>query len=410
MKTLVLTLDYPSRASYYDDWRDAFRDSRLFRATVRNIFHRAGRRLLRGEIAAYDVIVLLHSCTADTLRYVAELTPILQGRRGLLVCFVGNEVNLPWSPLCAKLAWLATLAPDVIATQLPLEAGEWLYGTTGARVVTLPHALNPSVFHPMLAQAERPIDIGARSYRYRAYLGDDDRNRLHDFFATHPFEPPLKLDLSTDDRYDRAGWAGFLSRSKATISTEAGSWYLERDDATVLAIRDYAAAAGGLVFRADSPLQHLARRLPYGVKATLRRYLRGSMLSHEALGAERLDFAEVHRRFFAGRPRAPVYSKCISSRHFDAVGCQTLQIMFPGRFNDILRAGEHYVALAPDFANLDDVLALLRDVPARQAIVDRAYEHVMSAHTYAHRLAELYAILAARSASGGVPRMRAMPG
>ncbi|HEV2548619.1 MAG TPA: glycosyltransferase [Stellaceae bacterium] len=397
MKTLVLTLEYPSRASYYDDWRDAFLHSPLFDATVRNIFHRGERRELPGEIGAYDVVVLLHSCTADTLHYASDLTPILQARRGPLVSFVGNEVNLPWAPLGAKLAWLQAIAPEVIATQLPLEAGEWLYGSIAAQVVALPHALNPNVFHPTLPQAARPIDIGARSYRYLAYLGDDDRNRLHDFFATQRFDPPLALDLSTEARYDRAGWAAFLNRCKATISTEAGSWYLERDDATVLAIREYAAREAGWVLRADSPLQHLARRLPYGVKAMLRRFLRGTMVRHEALGAERLDFAEVHRRFFADGPRAPVYSKCISSRHFDAIGCKTLQIMFPGRFNDILEPGEHYVVLARDFRNLGEVLALLNDAPARQAIVDRAYEHVMSAHTYAHRLGTLQDVLASRS-------------
>jgi Glycosyl transferases group 1 len=399
VKTLVLTLEYPSRASYYDDWRDAFLHSRLFDATICNIFHRGERRQLRSEIGAYDVVVLLHSCSADTLRYVSELTSILQARRGLLVSFVGNEVNLPWAPVGAKLTWLQKIAPDVIATQLPLEAGEWLYAGSGARILALPHALNPHVFHPTLPQSERPIDVGARSYRYLAYLGDNDRNRLHDFFATQRFDPPLALDLSTEGRYDRAGWAAFLNRCKATISTEAGSWYLERDDATVFTIRDYAALEGGLVLRADSPLQHLARHLPYGVKAMLRRVLRGTMLRHEALGAERLDFAEVHRRFFAGRPRAPVYSKCISSRHFDAIGCKTLQIMFPGRFNDILEAGAHYVALAPDFANLGEVLALLRDASARQAIVDRAYEHVMSTHTYAHRLAALQGVIASRDLS-----------
>jgi hypothetical protein len=399
VKTIVLTLEYPSRASYYDDWRDAFLHSRFFDATIRNIFHRGERRELRDEIRRYDVVVLLHSCTADTLRYASELTSILQARRGLLVSFVGNEVNLPWAPLAAKLAWLKAIAPDVIATQLPLEAGKWLYGSIAAQVVALPHALNPNVFHPTMPQTERPIDIGARSYRYLAYLGDDDRNRLHDFFATQRFDPPLMLDLSTEARYDRAGWAAFLNRCKATISTEAGSWYLERDDATVLAIRDYAARESGWVLRADSPLQHLARRLPYGVKAMLRRLLRGTLLRHEALGAERLDFAEVHRRFFAARPPAPVYSKCISSRHFDAIGCKTLQIMFQGRFNDILEAGEHYVALAPDFANLGEVLALLKDPAARQAIVDRAYEHVMSAHTYAHRLEALSDVLASREVS-----------
>jgi hypothetical protein len=404
MKTLVLTLEYPTRSSYYIDWRDAFRRSAAFDTTVRNVFHAAVRRRLETEVAAYELIVVLHSCTADTLDYVGELASPLRHRRGRLVCFVGNELNLPWAPLGRKLAWVKSVAPDIIATQVLAETGEWLYGDTGAQVLSLPHALNPEAFRPGLPQAERLIDIGARSWRYLAYLGDDDRNRIYDYFSNTRFEPPLRLDFSTEQRFDRGDWADFLNRCKATISTEAGSWYLERDDATVLAIRDYVGHPGGIMLRADSPLQRLARRLPYRVKTGLRRWLRGGLISYEALNAEALDFADIHRRFFAGRARAPVYAKAISSRHFDAIGCKTLQIMFPGRYNDMLRAGEHYVALAPDFSNIDAVLDVLRDARARQAIVDRAYDEVMAAHTYDHRLSTLLAAL-----QPGAPRAGAAP-
>jgi spore maturation protein CgeB len=390
MKTLVLTLQYPTRSSYYEDWCDAFRHSPHFAATVRNVFDPSARREVRREITRYELIVALHSCTADTLDYVDDLATALQGRRGILVSFVGNEVNLPWMPLGDKIAWLRRAAPDVIATQLLAEAGTWLYADVGTRVVAMPHALNPAAFRPVLPQSKRTIDVGIRAYRYLAHLGDDDRNRLHDYFTANPFVPRLAVDASFDQRLDRAGWADFLNRCKATVSTEAGSFYLERDDRTVLAIRDHAAkAAKGIVLRADSLPARLARGLPYRVKSLLRRVLRGSLLSYEATAAEALDFAEIHGRFFAGRARAPVYSKAISSRHFDAVGCKTLQIMFPGRYNDILVAGEHYVALAPDFSNIAEVLELLRDVRARERIVERAYDHVMARHTYACRLASL---------------------
>ena len=390
MKTLVLTLEYPTRSSYYEDWRDAFERARAFDTTVRNILRKPVRRQIAREIGGYELVVLLHSCTADTLDYAAELVPALQARRGRLVAFVGNEVNLPWAPLGEKIAWLKRVEPDFIASQLLAEAGEWLYAETGCRVIALPHALNEEVFRPSAPQAARPIDIGARSWRYLAYLGDDDRNRIYDYFAARRSKLPLTLDLSTEQRFDRNGWASFLNRCKATVATEAGSWYLERDDATVRAIRDYAADnRRGVTLRAGSPLSRLARRLPYGVKAALLRLLRTGVIGYEAIEAERLDFDEIHRRFFADRPRAPVYSKCISSRHFDAVGCKTLQIMFPGRYGDILQAGEHYAELAEDFSNIDEVLDVLRSATARQRIVDRAYEHVMTGHTYRHRLESL---------------------
>lgn len=387
MKTLLLTVEYPSRASYYDDWKDALLGSRHFDVTVANLFTRDGRRQVQRTAGDYELIIALHACTADSLLYVEPVASALQARHGRLICFIGNELNLPWAPLGDKIAWLKRVAPDIVATQLLAEAGEWLYAPLKTRVLALPHALNPKAFLPRLPTAQRPIDIGARSYRYLAYLGDDDRNQIYDFFAANRFAPPFLLDFSTEHRFNRGGWAEFLNRCKATISTEAGSWYLERDDATVRAIRDHVASKeSGFVVRADSPLRRVAHRLPYPVKTILRRLLRSGAVRHEAISAETLDFHEIYVRFFASCPKPPVYAKCISSRHFDAIGTKTLQIMFPGRYNDILTAGEHYVALQPDFSDADRVAETFRDASACQRIVDRAYDHAMASHTYDHRL------------------------
>jgi hypothetical protein len=395
LKTLLLTLEYPSRASYYDDWRDAFVAAPQFDVMVRNIFDRAARAEIERTIGTYDLIVVLHACTADSLLYAEPLAGALAARKGKLVAFIGNELNLPFAPLGAKIAWLRRVQPDIIATQLLEEAGAWLYAEVGARVISLPHALNPTAFQARTPQRDRPIDIGARSFRYLAYLGDDERNRIYDYFAANRFSPKLALDFSTEQRFDRAGWADFLDRCKATVATEAGSWFLERDDATVLAIRDYLGrnGGGGFVIRADSPLRPLAHRLPYRLKALARRVLRGGPIRYEALTAEEADFAEIHARFFAGRPRAPVYAKCISSRHFDAVGTKTVQIMFPGRYNGILDADRHYLALQPDFSNIEAVMARFRDPTERARVAEAAHAHVMGAHTYAHRMAQLAAAL-----------------
>src|SRR6516162_857657 len=78
-------------------------------------------------------------------------------------------------------------------------------------------------------------------------------------------------------------------------------------------------------------------------------------------------------RFFAGRPCCPVYSKCISSRHFDAAGTGTCQILLRGRYNDILAADEYYIALDPDLGNVDEAIARFRDPIERRRIAGAAY-------------------------------------
>jgi hypothetical protein len=72
---------------------------------------------------------------------------------------------------------------------------------------------------------------------------------------------------------------------------------------------------------------------------------------------------------------------------------RTLQTRLPGRYKDLLRAGEHYAVLRQDFSTIAEVLDTLRSLPTQQRIVDAAQEHVMGAHTGEHRLAQLAAAL-----------------
>ena len=100
---------------------------------------------------------------------------------------------------------------------------------------------------------------------------------------------------------------------------------------TVLEIRKFLNARAGLgAIKADGLLHSLSRRLPYQAKTWLKALLKVSPLRHEAFDEEEVSFADIEARFFAGRPRCPVYSKCISSRHFDAAGTGTCQILLRG--------------------------------------------------------------------------------
>lgn len=146
----------------------------------------------------------------------------------------------------------------------------------------------------------------------------------------------MKIDIS-NARFDRRRWADFLNRCKGTISTEAGSWFLEKDDATVEAIRSYVyEQTSGILIANDSRLWILARALPLWVRRKAKWTLGALGVGYETLINEAQSYSDIHTRFFKDKPRPPIYGKCISSRHFEAIGTKTCQIMFRARFNDIL--------------------------------------------------------------------------
>lgn len=397
MRILLGHAAYTDRLSYFDDWLDAFAGAPQFDVIPINIVSPDTRARLPGLLREVDAVVLLHSTNGDATMYLEPHVDVLAQRRVPLLTFVGNEVNLPGSPIADKRRIFEALEPEYIATQLLLEAGKHLFEDVASReVVAIPHALNPAAYRPTRASERRPLDVGARAARYLPHLGDDDRNRLLQWFADHGTTYRLNVEIS-DQRLDREGWAGYLNQCKATVATEAGSWFLERDDATVNAIRDYVLSrqSSGFVVRNDSALRRFGHRLPWWMKSLVRMAMRSGPIRHEALINEQLDPREIFDKFFAGRPRPAYYGKCISSRHFDAAGTKTCQIMFRGRFNDILVANRHYLALEPDFSNIDDVLAAFRDPVRRRDVVDAAYDLVSTGHTYAQRMQQVYDLLAA---------------
>ncbi|MCB1436638.1 MAG: glycosyltransferase family 1 protein [Rhodobiaceae bacterium] len=396
LRTLVVSAEYTDRLSYYDDWKAAFMASPDFDVVSFNIAAGDAARRLRAALRDVDAVVLLHSTNGDTTRYLEPVAPVLAERNCPLLTFVGNEVNLPGSPIGAKRAVFATIRPDYIATQLLRESGDYLFGDLAGRgVAALPHGLNPDVFRPQKPQSRRSRDIGVRAVKYLPHLGDNDRNRVHDFFARHDFAPDLTVDISTQ-RFNRDGWAAFLNDCRGTVSTEAGSWFIERDDATMEAIRAWTARQGSgkrIVIANDSPLRLVGHKLPFWLRRWLRKALSRGPLRHESTVTEDLRFDEIHERFFAGRPIPAHHGKCISSRHFDAIGTGTCQILLEGRYNDILVPDIHYIRLASDFSNIGEVMAAFRDEARRVEIAEAARAHVMEGHTYAHRVQAVYGLL-----------------
>jgi hypothetical protein len=331
--------------SYLADWRDAWCASPLLDVELCNVNNLFEYRRGLKKLSDCELAVILHSAAGDNLALLQYGAHSFQSRRGTLLAFVGNEYDL----MPEKIGFLKSVGADFIATQLPLPSARWLYEEcVESEIVPAPAAVNPDIYAP--SARVRRIDIGFRGDRYSSmFIGDTERTDLLDRFQACSGKWGLIADIQFQ-RLTREQWREFLCACKGTIGAESGVRCLERDDRT---------------------------------KRSVEQYLR----QHPAAG-----FEEVRERFYRDRAK-PVSGKAVSSRHFEAIGTQTCQILVEGHYNGILNPGEHYISVKKDFSNLDQAVEQFKDEGYRRAMVTRAYEHVMAAHTYRHRVEALLAVI-----------------
>lgn len=388
VRCLVLHISYPHAASYYDDWLDAFNAHPRLDTIAVNIFRWGSAARVAAALHDAELAVVLHSGTADGLEHVTALTPVLADRRCPLVVFVGNEFNLPWLPISAKRAWIKQAAADFIATQLQIEVGRWLYEGSGAEILSVPQALNPVAFRPTTPRTARRIDIGTRSFRYPIYIGDNRRSRFLRAIQTTAHRAGLTVDIDFDRRFDRTGWAAFLNSCRFTAATEAGSPFLERDDARTLALHEFLVKnRKGMLISTAFPGRQVFRHLPWRLREALMEAARRIGVRYAPLlSAEEEMTAEIEQRFFPPEQLCPYPATCISSRHFDAIGCGTAQLLLEGHYNGILTPDEHYISVSHDLSNIEAALQSICDPRIADHIAEAALVHALASHTHGHRI------------------------
>ena len=401
MKTLVLYASSATTLSYYDDWYDAFKDSEDFKTDFLNLH----QKQIAKSIHQYDYIILLHSTNGDQifLKKLKELVPILDKRKGVLAIFAGNEVNLESTYVQDRIAIFASIQPDFIFSQLLQETAQWLYNSCHlSKVYSIPHALNSKVFFASQSYEKRFYDIGTRSHKYSVFLGDQKRNNLFATFDRQARNYALRCDISVDaqDRFNRQDWAKFLNQCKATLATEAGSFYLQKDDAMVIAIKEFLIKEldrnQKIVIQNTSCLYKIYALLPHKVQQILKQIYVGQSKIHflESTNAFYEEiYEQIHREVISQYSPCPFYSKAISSRHFDAIGTQTLLISTQGRYNDILLPHQNYMVVNDDYSNMQEVCDYLRDSSYVHKITTETLEYVLDCHQHKHRIKKIKKIL-----------------
>jgi len=353
-KVYICAFDESKTLSYYHDWRDAFERNgfTIINLDIINTKYDLLRfapwllKLVPLLFEKHDLIIVGYSIYyALGKKRRGLLSWFLRQNSALKVVLLENEYRL----LDDKIRFANMCNASYVTTQMPVASAEKLYSNlTKAKVYPLPHALNPNIFKPVKSLKERVVDIGMRSAEYPWYLGDLDRNKTVEFIHFLKSEKRFNVDVSSAEerRFTRIEWADFLNNARCTIATEAGAAFVEVDDHTRLAVNAY---------------------LEKNVNAT---------------------FADVYDQFFANY-KNPISGKCISSRHFDAIGTKTCQILLEGDYNGVLVPGKHYVELKKDFLNIEEVVQVINDDEKIQNIADCAYNYVLENHTHDHRVKDL---------------------
>lgn len=195
---------------------------------------------------------------------------------------------------------------------------------------------------------QRPIDVGYRGRQLPFYMGrgSQEKAEIGSRFANLAVGRGLKLDIGLEetDRLYGDKWDRFLATCKAVLGVEGGVSVIDRE--------------GKFCRRGEQVLKENPR-----------------LMFDEFAQRMGPDFADAEDK---------IYYRSLTPRHFEAAAFRCLQILFEGEYDGIMKPGVHYVPLRKDFANLDEVLAVLKNRDRCQTIVEQAHHDLIASGQYSY--------------------------
>jgi hypothetical protein len=192
---------------------------------------------------------------------------------------------------------------------------------------------------------QRDIDVGYRGRPLPPHMGagSQEKRVIGERFRELAAGSGLRLDIETaeESRIYGTEWYHFLGRCRATLGVESGVSFMDLEDEC-----------------------HAE-------------YLR---LSEQ----DRVPTLEELRAGALGRWDGNVPYRTIGPRHFEAAAFRICQVLYEGEYSGAMAPMVHYVPLAKDFSNLDEVLAVLRDPDRRREIVERAHADLIASGRYSY--------------------------
>lgn len=292
----------------------------------------------------FDVVVVHYTIVVTLDTYLPpELAARIAAFDGLKVQFIQDE----YRTIDAVTARMRELGIGLLFTLVPEGEVSKVYGerVPGVTAVTtlagyVPDELVGLRVPPLGA---RPIDVGYRGRSIPYWLGrlGQDKVEIGRGFLARATHYGLRCDIAwgESDRIYGERWNHFLTSCRATLGTESGA-----------SIADF-----------DGSLQ---------------RRVTAYMSEHPAA-----SFDEVEQDVLAPH-EGNVVINVISPRMFEAAALRTAMVLFPGEYSQVIERDRHYITLARDFSNMDEVAARLRDLPELERMVARAYDDLVASRRY----------------------------
>ena len=366
--------------SYLDQWKSAWLNAST-KSEVFNLAQSGSLKKLSSKIRQFDLIVVLHTVTADSNSWLEKLSKLSDRNRAAMVMFIGNEFSSPFLSTEKRLDLISQISPEFIASQLPIDSAKWLYEWIGSKVIAAPPGM--PVLSINNSSTSHDLDLGFRGFRYPWYLMDNERNSIVDQVIDVFKNRNLAVDVSHEKRLNSSEWFDFLSRSRFTVSSEAGAKYIFRDDQIWNPVKEYFATEKKFsALENDVGGMSLLRRLPAPLKSILKKFLsnlglnQGSLYKPDSKELEKL-ISLVDLEKYESRN-----GKCISSRHFDAIAAGTWQILAPGKYNDLLVPNIHFTP----YGNPNDLRSLIENEVSRKSLSIQAFDDLSQNHSYGTRV------------------------
>ena len=368
-RVLLLADDRRDHAATLLEHIDAIRTLSRHDVRVYNPRDTWRNRLL--DLDEFDVVVVHYSLMILAESYLpADLRGALSRFGGLKIQFIQDD----YRQVEAMRAAMRTLGIHVLFTLVPEREIERVWPASSLPGVTVLSTLagyvpEAAARRKVPALDERPLDVGYRGRPLPAWLGllGQEKKWIAEGFAEHAARHGLRTNIAwqEDARIYGSDWFEFISSCRVTLGTESGA-----------SITDF-----------DGSLER-----------------RVAEFQHEYPDA---DFQTIHDALLQPY-EGNVMMNVISPRIFEAIALRTGLVLFPGEYSGILVPDRHYIPLAKDFSNADEVIQRIRDTEALDAMIRRAYTDIVASgrYSYAKLVRSLDQVIDARATVRRRPLVR----
>tara|TARA_A100001015_G_C15043100_1_gene741277 strand:+ start:2274 stop:3587 length:1314 start_codon:yes stop_codon:yes gene_type:complete len=296
-------------------------------------------------LAKFDCFVIHHSISLIFDWYVSKDILIkIRNFKGIKILFIQDEyrrVNF----VCTKINFIGI---DVLFTCAPLKVARSIYSGLN-RNIKIETVLTGYVPENLInievpLTSEREVDIGYRARKCPFWYGckSAEKFQIGDRFTEYSRGTELQNDISwrEKDRLYGQEWIKFISNCKATLGTESGASIIDFTGRTEYKINR---------FQAFRPFAH---------------------------------FKDVPAKLLEDDGKLEI--QVISPRCFEAAALQTVMVLYPGSYSNILIKDKHYIELKKDFSNFDEVYQKLKVTDFLNKIAYQAKKDLVDSGKYTY--------------------------